>query len=219
MSRRQGSGGRRGRHVSEDEAELWSHTTRSIEPLQRKKSRVRKPAANRTGSEPTPAPKPSAADAGRDLPAAKPQPPRPRHHPPPVKTIAKPATPLPAFEPRQARAIASGKIEIEGRIDLHGHRQAEAHGILRAFLHASYARGRRLVLVITGKGAERDRAGDALSDLLEMRERGVLRRNVPRWLEEPELRAIVLSYTTAAIRHGGEGALYVRLRRRPGATG
>jgi len=69
-----------------------------------------------------------------------------------------------------------------------------------------------MLLVITGKGGEVE-TRDHLARILGEPERGVLRRSVPQWLEEPEFRAIVLSYTTASVRHGGDGALYVRLRK------
>ena len=59
-----------------------------------------------------------------------------------------------------------------------------------------------------------DKPADGLGDLLGERQRGVLRRSVPHWLEEPDLRAVVLGYTQAAVRHGGAGALYVQLRER-----
>jgi DNA-nicking Smr family endonuclease len=93
---------------------------------------------------------------------------------------------------------------------LHGMRQHEAHTALRTFLARCQGRGLRFVLVITGKG-KASGPGDKL-DTGDERERGVLKRNVPRWLEEPDVRNIVVSYTTAAIQHGGEGALYVHLR-------
>ena len=67
------------------------------------------------------------------------------------------------------------------------------------------------MLVITGKGGEEP--ADALGSLMGERQRGVIRRNVPHWLEEPDLRAVVLSYTQASPRHGGAGALYVQLRK------
>ena len=68
-------------------------------------------------------------------------------------------------------------------------------------------------MVITGKGKLTDRDDDAPFDMTRQRERGVLKRNVPRWLDAPELRSLVVSYTSAAIQHGGEGALYVHLRK------
>ena len=67
------------------------------------------------------------------------------------------------------------------------------------------------MLVITGKGGEEQRR--SARRLAGERQRGVLRRNVPHWLEEPELRPIVLSFTQAGVRHGGAGALYVQLRK------
>ncbi len=90
-------------------------------------------------------------------------------------------------------------------IDLHGMRQDEAHHALRAFLRREQARGCKLALVVTGKGA----AGDAVFG----EERGVLKRSVPHWLRLPDLRPLVVGFEEAQPRHGGSGALYIRLRR------
>jgi len=98
--------------------------------------------------------------------------------------------------------VARGKDEIDGRLDLHGLTQSEAHAALLRFLRTASSRGARLVLVITGKGA---RAAEG--------ERGVLKRQVPQWLGLPEFRALVIGFEDAHIAHGGEGALYVRVRR------
>jgi len=101
--------------------------------------------------------------------------------------------------------LGAGRISVDASIDLHGMRQREAHGALKAFLARAQAQGHRHVLVITGKGGKREIDGSF--------ERGVLNREAPRWLSEPEFRAWVVSFTPASKRHGGEGALYVRLRR------
>ena len=97
--------------------------------------------------------------------------------------------------------------------------QDEAHAALRRFLTSCYRNGARWVLVITGKGGPQrtgwfgDGGEPHRHEHGRDEPRGVLRRNVPRWLAEPELRTIVVSYTQAAIGHGGEGAIYVQLRR------
>lgn len=122
------------------------------------------------------------------------------------------ARPIADFDRRKVRKIRSGQVDIEARIDLHGMRQDEAHTALRAFLIRCLGKGQRWVLVITGKGKASDRDADAPFDMTVQRDRGVLKRNVPRWLAEPDLRPLVVSYTTAAIHHGGEGAIYVHLR-------
>jgi DNA-nicking Smr family endonuclease len=141
------------------------------------------------------------------LPAKPVASPSPPSHPKP----SRPA-PLANFDRRAVRQIASGKVSIDARLDLHGMRQRDAHARLRAFLLDAQARGCRTVLVITGKGGESTQQ-DHLARAMGEVPRGVLRRGVPQWLEEPDLRAIVLSYTSASVRHGGEGALYVQLRK------
>lgn len=204
---KQPPGKRPGARLSQEERALWEHTARSLEPIKGKKQRVH--ASLEDAGEPTPSKRETAK------PAAQKKPPAAAPAPPPRVTIT-PALPAPApitLERRKARKLSSGRIEIDGRIDLHGMRQGEAHDALRRFLKRSYAEGKRWVLVITGKGAP---ARTAQDERLEREgiERGVLRRNVPRWLAEPEVAGIVIGFTTAAIRHGGEGALYVHLRKR-----
>lgn len=200
--------GSRNRHLSDEDTHLWEHTAASLEPLKRKRGRIL------DGAEPIedvpprrllpsePERKPSSG-AGKKLPAAPEPPPKPS---------APPA--LNQFDRKAARRLRQGSIDIEARIDLHGMRQAEAHLALRRFLMSCHARGLRWVLVITGKGGpRRQRDDESDSFWASANERGVLKRNVPMWLAEPELRAIVVSFATAAIPHGGEGALYIQLRK------
>ncbi|MCR8825459.1 Smr/MutS family protein [Pseudosulfitobacter koreensis] len=101
-----------------------------------------------------------------------------------------------------------GKLKPEGRIDLHGMTLDHAHPALTRFILASQGSGRRLVLVITGKGKARDEGGPIPVRF------GVLRHQVPQWLSMPPLAQAVLQVTPANIRHGGTGAYYVYLRKR-----
>jgi len=122
--------------------------------------------------------------------------PRSAMTPPPAKPAPPPLAPL----GRRKRArVARGKKTIDGRLDLHGLTQSKAHAALLRFLRQAAGRGARLVLVITGKGGEG--------------ERGVLRRQLPHWLALPEFRALVIGFEQASIRHGGEGAWYISVRR------
>lgn len=100
-----------------------------------------------------------------------------------------------------------GKLAPEGRIDLHGMTLAEAHPALTRFIAASATQGKRLVLVITGKGKDRDEAGP-----IPVR-RGILKHQVPMWLSDGHLGPMVLQIAPAHISHGGAGAYYVYLRR------
>ena len=95
--------------------------------------------------------------------------------------------------------LRRGLYPIDARLDLHGLTQDQAHDRLAAFLSGAHTRGSRCVLVITGRGA---RTG------------GTLRTMTPRWLDEAPLRPLVLTFAQARVEHGGEGALYVLLRRR-----
>ena len=120
---------------------------------------------------------------------------------------AAPPPPLAPLTRRTKKRIARGAHAIDGRLDLHGMTQAEAHDALFGFLRAKQARGAKVVLVITGKGARGSDDGGG---------RGVLKRMVPMWLRLPEFRGLIVGFESAAIGHGGEGALYVSLRK-PGA--
>jgi DNA-nicking Smr family endonuclease len=100
---------------------------------------------------------------------------------------------------RQALRLKRGQLPIEARLDLHGMTQAEAHRALAAFVARGHAAGKRVLLIVTGKGT---REGS-----------GVLRAAVPRWLAEPALRPLVLTSEPAVPRDGGDGALYLLLRR------
>lgn len=128
-----------------------------------------------------------------------------------VTQRAKPTAPqLPGdIDPHDAKAIHRGRIAVEGRVDLHGLTQADAHAALVRFLRRSAADGKRCVLVITGKGTK---PADDESPYARLGA-GVLRISLPRWLESPELAPFVISSGAASPRDGGGGARYVLLRR------
>jgi DNA-nicking Smr family endonuclease len=204
--RRQG-----GRDISEDEAELWSTTMRTTQRLTAK-PRVAGSvlAANQPARQMTAAG--AIARSGRAQDAGRAQ---SKASAPPV--TGKDAPQLAKFDRRRVRKIASGQIEIDGRIDLHGRREREAYNALRSFLIGAHGRGWRTVLVITGKGRGLVSA-NAQADDRVIRDRAIIRRSVPRWLEESQFRFVVLSYTIAHPRHGGDGAFYVQLRKSPFAS-
>jgi DNA-nicking Smr family endonuclease len=182
--------GKRGQDHDND-AELWARVAGSARPLH-KRPTVRKVDL------PKPAPKAET-----------------KERPPAVKPALKPApksTPTPrgeALDRGTARKLERGHLAVEARLDLHGMKQREAHAALRRFLKSAQGKGYRHVLVITGKGA----VTDTRRSFYEEDERGVLRQAVPHWLTQPDLAPVVVSFAPAPRRLGGEGALYVRLRR------
>jgi len=124
--------------------------------------------------------------------------------PHPTSPLARPPSPLregnKAIEPRRKHRIAKAREPIGARLDLHGLDQDRARGVLERFLARAWDEGFRAVLVITGKGVQGD---------------GILKRRTPEWLAAPHLAHMVAGISDAARHHGGEGALYVALKRKP----
>jgi len=185
----------RGRGLNDDERTLWATVTKAVTPLpKRRPNAASTPVAivQATATVATPR-RSSSGDA--TAPAVRTQRTQPQSasQPDTQSTLARKAR----------RRIVRDNDAIDGRLDLHGYTQAEAHAALVRFLHTAVRRDARLVLVITGKGSTNRGSRDG----------GVLRRQVPLWLALPELRDCVIGHEPAHIAHGGEGALYVRIRR------
>ena len=202
--------------AQEDDTALWQAFARNIDPLELK-GRVPN-TDTRLFEEMLGGERPASQPAGTPAtPSVTPKPAKPAVRA--ANTNKPPASPPPGqIDTRQVRRIGTGRSGIDARIDLHGMRQSEAHSALRVFLFQCVAKGHRMVLVITGKGRDQSRSTDPgrFGPFIHegASDRGVLRRNVPLWLAEPDLRAIVVGHVPAHIRHGGDGALYVQLRRR-----
>ena len=172
------------RRLTTEEEHLWSLVVRTVRPLRQNKKPVTTARHKAVAPDAArPAKKGTAVTVPRQYRAS-------------AKTQL-------SIVRREIQQLTRGRASIDGRIDLHGMTQAQAHGALRSFLHRAQASGARFVLVITGKGAPNAPRG----------ERGVLRRQVPLWLAQPDLRSCVLGFDVAHVGHGGEGALYVRLRK------
>ena len=213
---------RREKHLTADDRRLWSLVTRDVRPLGPVAM-----AGETTQADPAiapAAPMPTTQEgAGAEGPKSGTADPKRPHSPrtPSEAAAPSPSPALPALArlaPRDRRKVAGGRIPVDATLDLHGLTQAMAHRRLRSFLGAARKQGARLVIVVTGKGGS-DRNGDAAGPAAE---RGVLRRMLPHWLEDPDLRDLVVGFEPAARRHGGEGAFYVRLRRadpKPGTGG
>ncbi len=175
------------RQVSDDERALWRGFARGVKPLRRRAY--------------------VELDAAPDHPAHRmPQSPQSisregsKEH-----STAKRSPALAQFDRCLRQRVARGQTQIDARLDLHGMTQTQAHAALLHFLIQAQARDAKIALVVTGKGI-----GGAIGSAAE---RGVLRRQVPLWLSLPEFRRFIVSFEKAHDAHGGEGALYLRLRR------
>lgn len=196
----------RGGRLSREDAALWRRLAATVVPLP---GHELLPVDGEEG----PSELLSAAPASRRrrLPAATPA---PAVTPPPPPVAALPEIihgDVAGVDKRTAQRMRRGQLPIEARLDLHGLTEADAHGALASFLFGAQAAGRRCVLVVTGKGARVGADGPART--------GVLRRNVPHWLNQPPNRARILAFSHAQPKDGGEGALYVLLRRPREAKG
>ncbi|MBI3701407.1 MAG: Smr/MutS family protein [Afipia sp.] len=182
---------RRKRVLSGEDRELWENFTKSAKPLRktRRANATEAPVAE-PSSPASSAPSSAARPPQIELPKA---PARAPKSPPPLAPLGR----------REKSHLARGKKDIDARLDLHGMTQARAHRRLLNFLHDASEDGCTFVLVITGKGRTAEPGA----------ERGLLRRMVPEWLGLPEFRSVVVGFETAHVGHGGDGALYVRIRR------
>jgi DNA-nicking Smr family endonuclease len=180
----------RRRNLTADEHALWKAATRAVRPMGRRR---------RVAEGPTPA---AASESEDTAGSAAPLPQR-SVAPQPVRRAAPP--PLAPLTRRMTQRVARGRAAIDARIDLHGLTQDRAHGALLHFLRRAQADAAKLVLVITGKGARGGVTGEP--------GRGVLHGAVPRWLELPDFRPYVVGFERAHVAHGGDGALYVQIRR------
>ena len=180
-----------------EDAALWQKAMADVKPLRRRRARKRRAAAPDASVE-APAQK---VDSATRKPAAPVPPPQAK---PPGAMRAQPGA---GIDRATLARLKRGDIPISGRIDLHGMTQADAHAALDGFIGRAAAAGKRLLLVITGKGSDGD---------------GILRRMLPRWINAGPHAARVLRIEPAHARHGGGGAWYVYMRRdrsRDGAAG
>lgn len=176
------------RRVRPEEQALWRTATRDVRPL---------------------AKEPTLSLSVAKVPRRPPEPPSPNSED--IIPVAKPyRVPLPSLQPgplpgvdrRTARALARGESALDAKIDLHGHTLESAARAVHAFIEGAHERGNRSLLVITGRGKRTD--GGA----------GTIKESLPHWLNGPRLRPLVLAFTAAKPRHGGEGAFYVLLRKK-----
>ncbi len=154
------------------ENDLWAEEIEGVTPLKQ------------DGKKPRPQHTPKTRARGPKSAHTSPGPKGPRHQEP--------------FDPALYNNIASGKVALDGKLDLHGMTEAHAHERLVIMIEQAWFEGRRRLLVITGRG----RDGQS-----------PLRAALPKWLSAPNLTPYVSSFDYAGKRHGGDGAFYVLLRK------
>ena len=174
--------------LSPEDRRIWARVASSVTPSKPKKAPRVIPGA--VDPDPPAAPLPKGPVKARPA-AANYSPPLPA----PVRARGLPEE----LEPRRQRRLSRERDPIEAKIDLHGFGRFQAQDALTAFLIGAQTRGYRAVLVVTGQG----RRGGT----------GVIRASVHEWLQGPALRGVVSGFAPAARHHGGDGALYVTIRR------
>ena len=193
-------GKRRGARQPLTDLDLWRHVTKDVTPLHNSLARRQLETPVSLPDDREAEAKESAGRTPREARRRIVQPGPPPKAPPPKPRPELLHGDVRDLDRRTADRLKRGQLPIEARLDLHGLTQVEAQRALDAFLSAGVAAGRRCVLVITGKGGV---GGEA----------GVLRRAVPQWLNQPGAREKVLAFAYALPKHGGNGALYLLLKR------
>lgn len=186
--------------TSDEDRALWQHVTKSVRAYEKPRSGGEKPRSSgekpRSGDDKKPA---ATKKTAVKKSAAPKEPPAARRAAPAVTVTPAPRKPL--DDDGTAQSLRRKKWAIDKTLDLHGMTQAAAHQALLRFIAAAERLEKRTLLVITGKGSRL--AGG-----------GVLRRLLPLWVEEAPLRAKVLAITPARLEDGGDGAFYIRLRKK-----
>ena len=190
---------KRGRKPRPDELDLWQQVARQVSPMEKRpKGPPESPEDGRRSRQ-------IPAQPLRDLRInGGKSPPRDDLAPTLAQTLV--SQPV-RMDQKSYRQLRRGRIRPDARIDLHGMTLDRAHAALARFVLTQHAAGKRLLLVITGKGKARDDDGPIPVRF------GVLRHQVPEWLRLPPLASVVLQVTQAHVSHGGDGAYYVYLRR------
>lgn len=171
----------------EDDSEnLWQHVIKDVRPLKNKTGIVPIEEAGKPKS----APPQQSSDVVR-----------------PVSVKVDQLAMTGGLDRRTEQKFKQGKMPIEGRLDLHGLTLEEAHQEVRKFIRLHYQSGKRCVLIITGKGEASEQGAWYEGS------RGQIRRNFKHWLDDTDLKPLILSVSAARRDHGGGGAFYVLLRR------
>ena len=197
------TGGKK-RQLTPDERRLWEAVKTTTTPLatERRKSQTSEMALSR------PKKKPIAVDLSPlSAPRANLSKPNSQTNLAPELTKKLSKAPV-QMDDKAFRKMNRGKLKPEARIDLHGMTLDQAHPVLDGFIRRAHDEGKRLVLVITGKGKSRDDGGPIPTRL------GVLRHQVPQWLQQGGIAPLVLQIAPASQNYGGGGAYFVYLRRR-----
>ena len=164
--------------LNAEDRELWENYTQSIEPFKKDKNTQKKGSKKTEDHSAKPMIQPMAQHGASEK-------------------------ELIDFDRKIFRQIKSGKTPINAKLDLHGYTQKEAFALLEQFISSCFSNGKRITIIITGKGA--GNRGESL---------GILRRNLPYWLNHPTLKPYVLSFCQSDIKHGGAGAFYVIIRKK-----
>ena len=198
--------GKKPRKLNEEESALWKRVADTATPLDGRAKFA--PTAHKKGpkkkkkQELSPAPTIQPFEIGSRTSERT-----PTHNLAPTLSSQMNSAPV-AMDRKTFQKMKRGKTAPEAKIDLHGMTASAAHGALTSFILSSHAAGKRLVLVITGKGRVSNDSNPIPARI------GVLRHQLPHWLSTPPLKSVVLQVAEAHQRHGGSGAFYVYLRRR-----
>lgn len=190
------------RRLNPEEQALWRQLTQGIRAFRARPRPAQSSAPESARGAPSP---PDEPDQPPRRIKGRVPPPRPVPAPPPRVRV-----PVPVLDRGWERRIRAGQLQPDASIDLHGHTLASAHAALEGALTQAVAMGSRVLLVVTGKpraGGAGERSG------WEGKGRGAIRSEIGHWLDRSPLADRIASVRVAHPRHGGDGALYVILRR------
>jgi DNA-nicking Smr family endonuclease len=201
----------------DDGERLWKKIAEGVKPLKETKHKRHAPPAPAEGEPARAAPRSRAQAEG----AASGPAPRLTFKSAAIKEGPPPLVPgqLAGLDRRSGEKLRKGQMPVEAKLDLHGMTQEGAHASVARFIEAQHAAGARCVLIVTGKGgksADPFQPKAVPGRFTFSAGRGILKEALPRWLNEPRLRSHIIAVQPASRAHGGDGAVYVLLKRKRG---
>ena len=111
--------------------------------------------------------------------------------------------------------LKKGRVSIDRRVDLHGYTLSAAEKKFKTEVIKNYNKNKRCLLIITGKGVHTNKNNnEGFENTSPKLFYGKIKNNIISWIKESDIKNYILTYQDAGLEHGGDGALFIYLRKK-----